>query len=226
MLRLALLLLCLPATALAQAVTFTHLQPEAGMVRSTGEGMTFALDMAGSVEGTVLFNLSQSSQEASQRVEAVRSWSPTRREVTVTYGPVVKAEVVTAPAPKRDVATNPVSGRSYDVVWTKSGGMTATGARGKPVSAEELEQLRDDMDELGEDDTFSTFLAGRSFTLGERLDVPREVYGDMFDGSDAMGVDTFNVRVFGLDNIFAVLAGREEFPRMVWASSHEVLHLP
>lgn len=191
MLRLALLLLCLPATALAQPVSFTHLQPAPGVVKSTAEAMYFSLTMSGSVEGTTLFNLDQRSEESTQRVETIRAWSSSRRDVDVTYGVVQEAEVSGAPEPGRTLATSPVSGRSYAVRWSKKQGLSATGLDGGAVSPEEMSQIEGDFDDLGEDDAFSTFLAGQSFQPGQRLDVPKEVYDDLFDGDDGLAVDAF-----------------------------------
>jgi hypothetical protein len=193
MTRLVLLLLLVPSLAFAQAVTFTHVQPTPGLVRSSGEGMSFTLDLTGSVEGTTLFNLHQTSEETVQRIDTVRSWSDKKREVDVTYGVVKEAEVMTGPENERSVTTHPVSGRSYRVAWTKKGGVSATRADGSPATTQELERLTDDLEDLGDDDRFSTYLASRSFEPGERVAVPKDTYDGMFGDNDGLGVDSFTL---------------------------------
>lgn len=201
MVRLALLLFCLPAMALAQPVSITHLQPTPGTVKSMTEAMYFSLTMAGSVEDTVIFNLDQRSEESSQRIETVRAWSPERREITVTYGVVQESEISLAPEPGQTLETSPVSGRSYSVVWTKKGGLKASPAGRGKVGAEEMAQIEGDFDDLGEDDSFSAFLAGRSFNPGERLDVPKHVFEDLFESDAGLVVGAFSLTLRELSTV-------------------------
>lgn len=193
MLRLLLLLLLLPSSALAQTISFTLGTPQVGDVRSSSEDMNFTLKMTGSVGGQALFVMDNVSEDTAQRVETVTAWAKNKREVDVTYSVVKKVESSSMPEPKTTVVDEPVSGRSYKAVWTKAKGLSVTRLDGSEPTPQEMAQLEDDLEDLSQSDPISTFLSTRSFTVGERVDVPESVFADLFEGDEELEVGGFTL---------------------------------
>jgi hypothetical protein len=94
-----------------------------------------------------------------------------------------EAPVESPPVPQ------PVQGKTYRCVREpgENGTLVVTDEAGNVPPTEERDIVAQQMDMVGRPNPFSQFLAGRTITVGEKLDLPKELAAQIFNLSDAFG---------------------------------------
>jgi hypothetical protein len=88
-----------------------------------------------------------------------------------------------------DLQKQPVEGKTYVIRREpgQDGALVITDINGNRPPAEEYEIVQQQMQMVGRANPLAEFLAGREITIGERIELPKEVAGQLFNLGDGFG---------------------------------------
>ncbi len=165
------------AERVAPGVRFLKRAPRVGTrIEDTSE-MSVRISMRVTAGGSVVAEPRGHQQKSERRrIEVLEATDTDVRKVRVEY--VERTEREEDEAGPRSTRS-PLVGRTY-VVERRGDVIVATDAAGKMVEGAELEELRQEHQNLGRTTRFSSFIPDRPVEVGERLVPPPEVAAEMF----------------------------------------------
>jgi len=195
--RIALLsllaLLFLPASAVAEEVTFTWSPVRAGadITESKSMSMKFNIDML--VEGQSMGVMEAGTTEDGTLRSVTGPWTPRKKEANLTYGANTSSERQIGPdgAKNESAETALTSGKSYRVVAKKGKAPAVLYADGGEVPDAEKALVMEDWSDLAGEapGDFEKALIGKTLRVGDALDSSNEAVGAMLSlGDDELSV--------------------------------------
>lgn len=154
--------------------------------------MRRASELLGKHQSTVRTN--QRRTVTTTAVDGGRAMAVTVRYPEATKHVADGQPAVASPAPQQpgvnDVATpQPVQGKTYLCHREpgEDGKLIVTDEWGNPPPTEEYEIVSQQMEMVGRPNPLAKFLSGRTITVGEKLEVPKEIAAQIFNLGDKFG---------------------------------------